>query len=321
MQLHANAALGIAGRRRLVMLIEGGLSQRGAARRCGVSVATANRWVRRWREADPVQRRSGSCLCDRSSRPHHQPRRLTASQEAPILTARAKTNLGPGRLAHLCRLARSTIWKVLHRHGRSRRRGEPRPLTRRYEWSHPGALIHLDTARLARFGRPGHRTRGRVAAQHANQGMGHVHLHVAVDDHSRYAYVEQHPDERAATCAAFLERALAHFAELGMDPVEAVMTDGARNYRTAHLFQDALTRAVARHILTPPYTPRWNGKAERFIQTLKAEWAYAHEWPSSATRARALSSWLRTYNRHRLHSSLGDRPPISRVHNVCGQCI
>ncbi|HEX2503169.1 MAG TPA: integrase core domain-containing protein [Miltoncostaeaceae bacterium] len=102
-----------------------------------------------------------------------------------------------------------------------------------------------------------------------------------------------------------------------MGPVEAVMTDGARNYRTA-VFQEALARAGARHILSPPYTPRWNGKAERFIQTLKAEWAYAHEWPSSLPRARALSSWLRTYNRRRLHSSLGDRPPISRVHNVRG---
>ena len=188
----------------------------------------------------------------------------------------------------------------------------------RYEWSRPGALIHIDTARLARFWRPGHRSRGRVAVGNANVGAGHLYLHVAVDDNSRYAYVEQHPDERAPTCAAFLERALAHFGELGMGPVEAVMTDGARNYRTAAVFQEALARAGARHILTPPYTPRWNGKAERFIQTLKAEWAYAHEWPSSLARARALSSWLRTYNRRRLHSSLGDRPPISRVHNVRG---
>ena len=224
----------------------------------------------------------------------------------------------PGRLAHIVGRARSTIWKVLHRHGASRRHRGPRPLVRRYEWARPGALIHIDTARLARFERPGHRSRGRVAVGHANVGAGHVYLHVAVDDHSRYAYVEQHADERAPTCAAFLARALAHFGELGLGPAEAVMTDGARNYRTAALFQAALAAAGARHILTPPYTPRWNGKAERFIQTLKAEWAYAHEWPSSSARARALSSWVRTYNRRRHHSSLGDRPPISRVHNVCG---
>ena len=321
MQLHANAALGIAGRRRLVMLIEGGLSQRRAATRMGVSPATANRWARRWRQAGALERADSSCLCDRSSRPRCSPRRLSAAEEAPILAARAETNLGPGRLAHICRRARSTIWKVLARHGRSRRPAAPRPLTRRYEWARAGALVHLDTARLARFARPGHRTRGRSAAAHHNEGMGYVFVHVAVDDHSRYAYVEQHADERADTCAAFLGRALAHFAELGMGPPEAVMTDGARNYRTAAVFQAALRRAGARHILTPPYTPRWNGKAERFIQTMKAEWAYAHEWPSSAARARALSSWLRTYNRRRLHSSLGDRPPISRVHNVRGQCI
>ena len=317
MQLHANAALGLAGRRRLVGLIEHGHSLRAAAAALGVAPATAHRWWHRWAGAGEPARTSGACLADRSSRPRRSPRRLSAAAEAPILRARAQTNLGPGRLAHICRRARSTIYKVLARHGRSRRCRGPRPLTRRYEWARPGALIHIDTARLARFGRPGHRTRGR-AAQHANEGMGHVHLHVAVDDHSRYAYVEQHPDERGPTCAAFLGRALAHFAELGLEPAEAVMSDGARNYRTAAVFQAALAEAGARHILTPPYTPRWNGKAERFIQTLKAEWAYAHEWPSSAARARALSSWVRTYNRRRLHSSLGDRPPISRVHNVRG---
>jgi transposase InsO family protein len=318
MQLHANAALGLAGRRRLVGLVEQGHSLRAATAALSVAPATAHRWWHRWAQAGAAERQSGACLADRPSRPHRSPRRLSADQEAPILAARATTNLGPGRLAHICRRPRSTIWKVLARHGRSRRQASPRPLARRYEWARAGALIHLDTARLARFARPGHRTRGRAAAPHANEGLGHVYLHVAVDDHSRYAYVEQHPDERAPTCTAFLERALAHFAELGLDPAEAVMTDGARAYRTARVFRQTLERRGARHIITPPYTPRWNGKAERFIQTLKAEWAYAHEWPSSAARARALSSWLRTYNRRRLHSSLGDRPPISRVHNVRG---
>jgi transposase InsO family protein len=319
MQLHANAALGLAGRRRLVGLIEQGHSIRAAAAALSVAPATAHRWWQRWAGADELERASGACLADRSSRPHRSPRALSAEAEAPILAARKKTNLGPGRLAHICRRARSTIWKVLYRHGCSRRRSGPRPLTRRYEWSRPGALIHIDTARLARFGSPGHRTRGRGAVDmHANEGMGTTFVHVAVDDMSRYAYVEQHADERAQTCAAFLKRALAHFAGLGIEPAQAVMTDGARCYRTAAVFQEALADAGARHILTPPYTPRWNGKAERFIQSLKAEWAYAHEWPSSADRARALSSWVRTYNRRRLHSSLGDRPPISRVHNVRG---
>ena len=319
MQLHANAALGLAGRRRLVGLIEQGHSIRAAAAALSVAPATAHRWWCRWAEASEPERAGGSCLADRSSRPHRCPRRLSADQEAPILAARKTTNLGPGRLAHIVGRARSTIYKVLARNGVARCRSGPRPLTRRYEWSRPGALIHIDTARLARFGSPGHRTRGRAGVDvHANEGMGATFVHVAVDDHSRYAYVEQHADERAPTCAAFLERALAHFAELGLEPAEAVMTDGARCYRTAVVFQQALRAAGARHIVTPPYTPRWNGKVERFIQTMKSEWAYAHEWPSSVARARALSSWVRTYNRRRLHSSLGDRPPISRVHNVRG---
>ena len=315
MRLHRNAALGLAGRRRLVLLvIEHGLSQREAARRMGVSPATANRWVRRWREHDA----SEGCLSDRSSRPHHMPRLLADSEQQRICRARRLTNLGPGRLSGITGRARSTIWKVLYRAGLSRLHPEPRPAGRRYEWAQAAALIHIDTARLGRFNHPGHRTRGRGERQR-NRDAGWVHVHVAVDDHSRYAYIEQLPDARADTCAAFLARALTHFAEMGMQP-EAVMTDGALAYRRSRRFTAVLAAHGVRHILTPPYTPRWNGKAERFIQTLKREWAYAHEWPSSAARARALSSWLRTYNRRRPHSSIGDRPPISRVHNVRGQC-
>jgi Integrase core domain len=162
-------------------------------------------------------------------------------------------------LAGILGRARSTIWKVLSRAGRSRLPRQPRPLTRRYEWGRPGALVHVDSARLARFERPGHRTRGRGEPQR-NRGAGWVFIHVAVDDHSRYAYVEQHADERAGTCAAFLARALAHFRELGLVP-EAVMTDGAVAYRRSRAFSALLGANGLRHILTPPYTPRWNGKA------------------------------------------------------------
>lgn len=242
MPLHAHAPLSVEGRRRMVALIEGGLSQREAARRMGVSPATANRWARRFREATEQARTSLSCLLDRSSKPHHQPRHLSEDQEAPILTARRRTNLGPARIAHLVGRAPSTIWKVLKRHGLSRGATAPRPITKRYEWAEPGALIHIDTATLARFKAPGHRTRGRTAGTHVSEGMGHVVVHVAIDDHSRYAYVEQHADERADTCARFLDRALAHFRDLGLAPAEAVMSDGARNYRTARIFKDALLR-------------------------------------------------------------------------------
>jgi transposase len=271
MQVHRNAALGLAGRLKLVQLVvAGGLSQREAARRMGVSPATANRWVRRWREADVPAQATRACLGDRSSRPQVMPRLCAPDLEARILAARLRTHLGPGRLAGILGIARSTIWKVLHRLGASRAPRAPRPATRRYEWQRAGALIHVDVARLARPRRPGHRVRTRHE-QHRSRGAGQVYVHVAVDDRSRYAYVEQHPDERAATCGAFLGRALRHFAELGMAAPEAVMTDNAFAYVHGAPFAQILRGAGARHITTPPYTPRWNGKAERFIQTLKRE--------------------------------------------------
>lgn len=318
MQVHANAPLSVEGRRRLVELMTSGLSIREAARVCGVAPATAHRWITRWRNASEEERRSLRCFSDRSSRPHHQPRRSTPDLEQRILETRSRTNLGPARLSHMVGAPPSTIWKVLKRHGTSRGACTTRPITKRYEWAEPGALIHIDTAKLARFERPGHRTRGRSSRSGRTEGLGYVVVHVAIDDHSRYAYVEQHTDETGDTCARFLDRALRHFTGLGLAPAQAVMTDNARNYRSSKIFQETLRAHGAKHILTPPYTPRWNGKAERFIQTMKREWAYAHEWPSSGARTRALGSWIRTYNRHRRHSSLGNLPPISRVHNVRG---
>ena len=180
-------------------------------------------------------------------------------------------------------------------------------------------MLHVDTTRLARFEAPGHRVRGRSTESRSRRpALGYVFLHGCVDDHSRYAYVEQHLDERAETTATFMRRAIEHFKELGLGPPEAVMSDNGNPYRSS-VFRDELERAGARQILTPPYTPRWNGKVERFFQTLKREWAYTHSWPNSTERTRALASFLRYYNRRRPHSSLGDRPPISRVHNVRGQ--
>jgi transposase InsO family protein len=182
------------------------------------------------------------------------------------------------------------------------------------------ALLHMDVKKLARFSVPGHRTRGR--SEHVrSRGAGYDHLHCIVDDHSRIAYVELHPHENAETNARTLERALRFFAELGLEPPEAVMTDNALVYRNSRRFRELLDGAQIRHIRTPIYTPRWNGKAERFILTLQNEWAYSRTWPNSSTRARSLLSFIRYYNRQRPHSSLQDRPPISRIHNVCGQDI
>jgi hypothetical protein len=206
-------------------------------------------------------------LVDRSSRPHRQPRRLTSVEEERILRARRETNLGPGRLAGIVRRARSTIWKVLWRHGLSRRPRGRRQSHRRYEWSRPGALLHLDVKKLARFSVPSHRVTGDRSTKDLHRGIGYDHLHCIVDDHSRIAYLELHPHG-------------------------------------------------VRHIRTPASTPRWNGKVERFIRTLQDEWAYAHTCPSSSARARSLLSFLRYYSRHRPHSSPGDQPPLSRVHNV-----
>jgi len=320
MKVHGNAALGPAGRLALVQAIESGMTLRAAAAALNVAPATAHRWWHRWKAASDAERRCGRWLQDRSSRPHRQPQRLDAVEEELILRARRETGLGPGRLAGVCRRPRSTIWKVLHRHGLSRRRRSPRETYRRYEWSRPGALLHVDIARLARFERPGHAVTGdRTTSRAEKQAeVGYVYLHCVVDDNSRYAYVEQHPDQGATAAAAVLERAIEHFAQLGMRPPEAVMSDNAFVYRRSTAFRRLLERHGARHILTPPYTPRWNGKVERFIQTLKREWAYAHTWPTSAERARSMSSFLRYYNRRRPHSSIGDRPPISRVHNVRG---
>jgi transposase InsO family protein len=315
MNLHANAKLGLAGRRELVLAIESGMTLKQAAACFRVSPATAHRWWHRWLEGG----KAVSALADRSSRPHHQPRRLTAAEEEPILRARRETNLGPGRLAGIVRRARSTIWKVLRRHGLSRKPRAPRQSFRRYEWSRPGALLHMDVKKLARFSVPGHRVTGDRSTKDLHRGIGYDHLHCVIDDHSRIAYVELHPREDAETNARTLERALRFFAELGLDPPDAVMTDNAMVYRRSHRFTAVLETAGIRQIRTPAYTPRWNGKAERFIRTLQDEWAYAHSWPDSHTRARSLLSYVRYYNRRRPHSSLGDQPPISRVHNVRGQ--
>jgi transposase InsO family protein len=316
MKVHGNAALGPAERLALVQAIESGMTLRAAAAALNVAPATAHRWWHRYRAADEAERRSRSWLADRPCTPHRQPRRLSPAEEEPILRARQQTGLGPGRLAGICRRPRSTIWKVLRRRGLSRHPRGERQTYRRYEWSRPGALLHMDVKRLARFDQPGHAVTGE--RHDHNRGVGWEYLHVVIDDHSRLAYVEHHPREDAETNVATLERAIAWFGFLGLDPPEAVMTDNAMVYRQARLFRELLERHGARHVLTPPYTPRWNGKAERFIQTLQREWAYAHRWQSSTERLRSLTSFLRYYNRRRPHSSLGDRPPISRVHNVRG---
>ncbi len=206
--------------------------------------------------------------------PRSCPWRLSDGEEQRILQARARTNYGPARLAGLVGYRRSTVWKVLARHGCSRRARGPRQSFRRYEWAQPGALLHQDTKRLQRFHEPDHWATGDRREIARNRGSGYVYAHCMVDDHSRLAYVELHSADSTQAASATLQRAIAWMREQGCGPPEAVMTDNAFVYRYGRAYQQLLADYQARHILTPPYTPRWNGKVERFIQTLDREWAH-----------------------------------------------
>jgi transposase InsO family protein len=311
--------LGLAGRLELVRLIEQGSTLRAAAAALSVAPATAHRWWHRWQQASDAERRSRACLRALPPVPRSCPWRLSGDEEQRILDARQRTNYGPARLAGLVGYRRSTIWKVLKRHRVSRRRaGAERQSFRRYEWAQPGALLHMDTKRLQRFAVPGHWATGDRTEIAGNRDSGYVFAHCVIDDHTRLAYVELHSRDSGHAAAQTLARAAEWMRQQGCDPVQAVMTDNAFVYRHSNHFAAVLAQLEARHIRTPPYTPRWNGKAERFIQTLDTEWAHGRVWPNSTTRDRALRSWLRYYNRRRPHTSLGDRPPNSRVHQDRG---
>jgi transposase InsO family protein len=316
MYVHANAKLGLAGRFALVRLVDEGWSLRAAAAAFGVSPATAHRWWHRWLDGD----RQAGALCDRSSRPRRSPRLLPAELAERICDCRRQTGWGPRLVAAATGSPHSTVWKVLKRAGISR---PPRPAkesANRYEWPCPGDLLHMDTSRYARFTRPGHRVTG-DRSQRSRDWMrpetrvGYDYAHAIVDDHSRLAYVELHPDPQATTVTSFVERALAFYAQHGIT-AQRLMTDNAFAYTKNRSLRDLLAAAEIRHLTTRPYRPRTNGKVERFHQTMAREWAYGVAYQSHDARNIALPYWLDHYNRTRPHSSLGNRPPISRVHNV-----
>ena len=316
MYLHANSKLGPAGRLALVHAIEGGCSIRAAATSFNVSVATGHRWWHRWKQASEAERRSRSCLLDRSSRPTRSPRRLAPELEQAICQCRRQTGWGPRLVAVATGLAHSTVWKVLKRAGLSRPPRAAKEPANRYEWPCPGDLLHMDVSEYVRFRRPGHRMTGDRRSQDSiPDGIDHVHA--VVDDHSRLAYAEIHPDAQAKTAAAFLERALAFFASHGIS-TQRLMTDNAWAYTRGRIFRELLAERGIKHLTTKPYRPRTNGKVERFHQTMAREWAYGLVYRSHEERALALPHWLDHYNCARPHSSLGGRPPISRVHNVYG---
>jgi transposase InsO family protein len=315
---HANARLGPAGRRELVrLMIERGMPERQAAAWLCVSPCTAHRWKRRWLDASAVERSSGLWARDRSSRPRRSPRRTCAQLEARVLAERERTGWGPRLIAGQIGVAHSTVHAILKRHGCSR---APRPARERfvrYEWPCPGDLLHMDIKRYRRFRRPGHPfiADERQTSKEIDTQLGYDYFHAIVDDHSRLAYGELLGDQRAPTVTAFTARALAWFAGHGIS-VRRVMTDGAWSYRHNRSLRELLANRGIRHIITPPYTPRWNGKVERFHQSMDREWARGQLYRNSSARNRALPHWLRYYNQRRPHSSLGGQPPISRAHNL-----
>jgi transposase InsO family protein len=255
-------------------------------------------------------------LRDRRPTPHRQPRRLSHQTEARRLAARAASRYGPARLGAILGIPASTVGKVLARAGVSRAPRAPRPEPLRYERARPGELLHVDTKRLGRFHTIGKRIL--CDERHHSPKAGWQHLHVAVDDHSRIAYCEVLSGQGAEASCAFLERAVAWFRSEHAIAIERVLSDNGHAYRS-HAWRDLCARLGIGRRRTRPYTPRTNGKAEAFIGTALREWAYRYAYPSSAHRSRALLGWVRWYNRRRPHSSLGNRPPISRVAQVHGQ--
>ena len=313
MSHHRNAKLGLAGRLALVRAVEDGCSLKQAAACFSVSPATAHRWWHRWLEAG----RRSEGLLDRSSRPHRSPRQLAPELAELICACRLKTGWGPRLVAGATGFCHSTVWKVLKRAGISR---PPRPVrepANRYEWPCPGALLHMDTSEYVRFQRPGPRVTGDRTSQDRQHRDGIDIVHAIVDDHTRLAYAEIHDDQKAATIAGFLERALRFYSSNGIT-AHRLMTDNAWAYARSKAVHRLLTDHGIRHLTTKPNRPQTNGKVKRFHQTMAREWAYGPLYNSHHDHAAALPHWLHHYNTTRPHSSIGDQPPISRVHNVCG---
>jgi transposase InsO family protein len=292
---------------RLVCLIVDGMSPQAAAAACGASRATGYRLWRRYKEGGWL------ALLDRPSTPRRQPRRCSRELEQRILAAREYAKAGPLIVAGQLGLPASTVWKVLRRHGVSRLPLPAREPVRRYERSRPGELVHVDIKKLGRFWTVGKRIyRDRLAR---NRHAGWQYLHLAIDDHSRLAYCELLPAESPDECVAFLHRATAWYGEHRIT-IERVLSDNGNGYRS-FAWRDACAELGIQRRYTRPRRPQTNGKAEALVKTLLREWAYRFAYPSSVHRARALAGYLRWYNRHRPHSSLGGRPPMSRVSYVC----
>ncbi len=312
---HRRARLTVFGRQLLIARVDAGWPAAHVAEQLGVSRATAYKWIRRHR----LEGVAG--LEDRSSRPRRSPRRLDPAVEAEILAARATWRYGPDRLGPLLGRPPSTVHRVLARRGLSRLRDADRVTTApvRYVACHPGALVHQDHKKQGRIpDGGGHRVLGWTSEVSARRtGVGYDHLEVVVDDASRFAVVVPVPDESGASAAFALQTAAAEFAKLGIT-IERVLTDNGLAYTRARAFAAVLDGLGARHKRTRPWRPQTNGKAERFIQTLIHEWAYARPYRSNDERSAALPAFVDFYNRSRPHTALGGRSPLDVVHNVHG---
>lgn len=307
MNIHSSARFTPAGRALLVRRVtQERWSVASAAEAAGVSPRTAYKWLTRFEDEGPVG------LVDRTSRPKRSPTKVPAGWQATVLDLRRLRMTGAA-IAKRLGIPRSTVARILKRGGLERlRKLDPPVPIRRYEKTRPGELIHLDIKKLGRIKGVGHRIHGDRTTR--VRGIGWEFVHVCVDDFTRLAYVEVLADEKGATSAAFLLRAAAWLKAQGVT-VERVMTDNGSGYVSKD-FAAAVAEVRVRHIRTRPYTPRTNGKAERFIQTLLREWAYGRPFASSYRRRAALPAWLRRYNEKRPHAGIGGASPITRLRSA-----
>ena len=316
MRLHGNARTCPHSRRLIVRRVElDGWTLAQTAEAVGVSVRTVSKWLRCWRE----QGEPG--LLDRSSAPRLVPAR-TEERRLAVIAALRRLRMSAAEIAETLSMPLSTVSGILTRSGLGRLSGlEPLEPPNRYERERPGELVHVDVKKLGRIGRPGHRVHGDRRTR--TRGIGWEYVHVAIDDATRIPYVEVLADERAATAVGFLRRAVAHYRRYGIE-VERVMTDNGSAYRAA-IHALACRALRIKHLRTRPYRPRTNGKAERFIRTMLAGWAYAAIYHSSDERRRALDGWLDYYTRRRPHRSLNRQTPLERLstlrNNVLGSYI
>jgi transposase InsO family protein len=301
MDIHENARTTPYSRAQIVRRVHAGEPVAVVARAFGVTPRTAAKWVRRAGAGEP--------LVDRSCRPHRSPRAISAAVMVEIQRLRQLGWTG-AQIANVVAVSPATVARTLGQLGLARLEAlAARPVIVRYEWLRPGQLLHVDIKKLGRIGHIGHRITGDRRGQ--ARGIGWEFVHVGIDDCSRVAYVEVLPDETGPTVAGFVRRAVAWFRRRGVR-VQRVLSDNGTGYRSRAFAAACRARHLV-HRRTRPYTPRTNGKAERFIRTMLCEWAYGPAFPSSSHRTAALERWLHYYNWHRHHRALGGQPPISRL--------